>query len=140
MNSEVSAQTRREQMRAQSRKEAECIFKLAGFEIRHTWELANGYWPDAPDYDDVRTPWWLFLTDMGPIRIGRRKRVIEIDWRACDVRGEVTEDEVTKENYLVHAYSSEKAIEYMRALRALSPGREGIVIQCPDCLENIRCA
>jgi hypothetical protein len=113
----VSIQTKREQMRLRSREETECILKLAGFEIRHTWELANGYWPDAPDYDDVRTPWWLFWTEIGPIRIGRRKRVIEIDWRACEVRCEVTKDNVTKENYLVHAWTPEKAVEYMRALR-----------------------
>lgn len=92
---------------------------LAGFVVRKSWELANGYWPDHPDYDDVREPWWLFLTDLGLIRIGWRKRVIAIDWEACEVRGIVTDDDVTKDATSVHAWKVEKAVEYLRALRRL---------------------
>lgn len=107
-------------MREQSRETMESIFKLAGFPIRHMWELANGYWPLHPDYDNVRQPWWLVETDIGLIKIGKRKKVLSISWEACRVRGIVTTDEVTKEETLVHAWVVEKAIEYLRELRRLA--------------------
>ena len=110
----------RESMRTRSREEAESIVKLAGFTIRHTWELANGYWPDSQTYDDIRTPWWLFMTDVGPIRIGWRKPVLEIDWSACDVRGVVTDADVTKGDSYVHAWKVEDAVACMRELRRLA--------------------
>ena len=66
---------RREEMRTTSREEVLSILALAGLKPTRTWELANGYWPDAPDYDDVRYPWWLAQTSIGLIRIGRRKRL-----------------------------------------------------------------
>lgn len=117
---DASVQTRREEMRTRSRDEAESILKLAGFELIHTWELANGYWPDSPNYDDVRRPWWLFMTQIGPVQIGWRKNVLHIQWSACKFRGIVTEDDVTKEPTCVHAWSVEKAITYMRELRKLA--------------------
>lgn len=110
----------RDEMRKRSREEVTSIACLAGFKVERMWELANGYWPDAPDYDDVRRPWWLLQTEIGLVRIGWRKRVIEIDWEACAVRGVVTADEVTKEDSLVHAYSVEKAVTYLRELRRLA--------------------
>ncbi|MDE2022221.1 MAG: hypothetical protein KGI71_04925 [Patescibacteria group bacterium] len=119
---EPSIQTRREDMRRRSKEEAESIMRLAGFTILHVWELTNGYWPDAPEYDDVRTPWWLFLTDVGPIQIGWRKRVLHIEWSACAFRGVVTEDNVTKEDTYVHAYAVEKAVEYLREMRRQAGG------------------
>jgi hypothetical protein len=105
-------------MRKRTREEAESIMRLAGFEVSRVWELANGYWPDAADYDEIRKPWWLFLTEIGPIQIGWRKRVLHIQWDACKVRAVVTDDDVTKETSLVHAWSPEKAITYLRQLRA----------------------
>jgi hypothetical protein len=108
---------KREEMRERSRKEADAIMALAGFEVRAVWELANQYWPDNPEYDDVRTPWWLFLTEIGPIQIGSRKRVLHIEWSTCAVRAVVTSDDVTKESTYVHAWSVEKAVEYLKALR-----------------------
>lgn len=113
----LSAQSRRERRHKSSKEEAEAIFRLAGFTVTRIWELANGYWPRSPDYDDVRDPWWLFQTEIGLVQIGWRKRVMHIQWDACEVRAVVTEDEVTKENYYVHAYSTEKAVEYLKALR-----------------------
>lgn len=108
---------KRQSMRDESLKKVKALLDLAGFETRHVYELANGYWPDHPNYDDVREPWWLAFTDVGPIRFGRRKRVLEIDWALCEFRGVITTDEVTKGNHYVHAWSMEKALEYMNALR-----------------------
>jgi hypothetical protein len=113
-------QSHREDMRKKTREEAESIMKLAGFEIRHVWELANGYWPDGPTYDAVRKPWWLFFTEIGPVEIGWRKNVLQICWPACAVRGLVTQDDVSKEETWVHAWRPEKAIEYLRELRQLA--------------------
>ena len=110
-------QARREAMRKQTHEEAEAIVKLAGFNVLAKWELANGYWPDSPDYDDVRRPWWLFLTEIGPVRLGWRKKVLELDWEKCAVRAVVTADNVTKSETYVHAWSTEKAVEYLKALR-----------------------
>lgn len=116
----LDVQCRREEMRKKSLEQAESIVKLAGFDIYHAWELANRYWPNNPAYDDVRMPWWLFLTDIGPVQLGWRKKVIHIEWSACAFRGVVTEDNVTKEITCVHAWSVEKAVEYMRALRTMA--------------------
>jgi hypothetical protein len=111
---------KRIERRNASRKEAESILLLAGFTVKHVWELANGYWPDSPDYDDARTPWWLFLTEIGPVQIGWRKRVLHIEWSTCAVRSIVTTDDVTKTFTYVHAYRVEKAVEYLRNLRQIA--------------------
>jgi hypothetical protein len=108
---------RREKMRDESRSEVESMLTLAGLKPGRMWELANGYWPLAPHYDDVRRPWWLARTSIGLIEIGRRKRVISISWNATDVRAVVTEDDVTKEDTMVHAWSVAKAVEYLTRLR-----------------------
>src|SRR5262245_23876668 len=97
---EYKVAAQRKKMREDSRDEIESIVKLSGFKMLHMWELVNQYWGDYPGNDSVRTPWWLVMTEIGPIRIGRRKRVIEIDWNACAARAIVTEDEVTKEKAL----------------------------------------
>ena len=116
---------RREEMRTTSREEVLSILALAGLKPTRTWELANGYWPDAPDYDDVRYPWWLAQTSIGLIRIGRRKRVIAIDWEATAIEAVVTKDDVTKGPKMVHAWETAKAVEYLQRLREMTtPGRD----------------
>lgn len=121
---EVERASRRAILRLETKAESKDIMTLAGFTVLYTWELANGYWPDAPDYDDVRRPWWLFLTEIGLIQIGNRKRVLHIQWSTCLVRAIVTEDDVTKSQEYVHAHSTEKAVEYMKALRAAAERKE----------------
>lgn len=64
----------------------------------------------------VRDPWWLVLTPRGHVRIGWRKRVIAIDWQASDVHFCPTKDDVTKSDSSVHAWTEEKALEYLKAL------------------------
>lgn len=91
--------THREQMVTKTREEVTSILTLAGLRPERMWELANGYWPLAPSYDDVRSPWWLAQTSIGLIRIGSRKRVVSIEWDACKVRGIVTTDDVTKRHH-----------------------------------------
>lgn len=94
----------------------EAMFKLARIEILGHWELANEYWPRS--YSDLvlSNPWWLVKTHAGLVKIGWRKRVINIDWSDTQIRQVLTDDRVTKEPHLVHAATEEKAIEYLKAL------------------------
>lgn len=98
--------------------EAKSLFTLAGIPVLAHWKLANEYWPDAPDYYETKakSPWWLMKTSRGLIRIGWRKRVIEIDWSDTDIRKVVTTDDVTKDQESVHAWTALKAAEYLTAL------------------------
>ncbi|RYF31382.1 MAG: hypothetical protein EOO23_02775 [Comamonadaceae bacterium] len=100
-----------EQMRA--------LMLLAGFNVEQVWKLQNGYWPDVESYAEVRrnSPWWLIKTQFGLVRMGWRKRVISIDWSATARVADVTKDDVTKEETMVHAYSHHKAVEYLSELR-----------------------
>ena len=107
----------RERMRDESREEVESALALAGLRPERMWELANHYWPLAPTYDDVRRPWWLAQTSIGLIRMGWRKRVISIDWESTAHRVLVTNDDVTKSETMVHAYSRSKMVEYLTRLR-----------------------
>jgi hypothetical protein len=114
---ERAMHNRREQMVTETREEVTSILTLAGLRPERMWELANGYWPLAPTYDDVRSPWWLAQTSIGLIRIGSRKRVISIDWEATPIEATVTDDDVSKGPKMVHAYSTAKAVEYLTRLR-----------------------
>lgn len=91
------------------------LFALIDIPIRNMWELPNNYWPDTPEYADIRrdNPWWLVKTDRGCVRIGHRKRVTSFEWHDTDIHKEITEDDVTKDEQMVHAYSYRKLIEYM---------------------------
>ncbi len=52
------------------------------------------------------------------VQIGWRKRVINIDWTDTPIRKVLTEDDVTKSESMVHAYSTMKALEYLTAFGA----------------------
>lgn len=96
------------------------VLSVAGIKVLADWELPNDYWPDALEYDDVRTPWWLMLTRYGLLRIGRRKSVDSFDWEATKYRFKVTEDDVTKTETMVHAWSDSKLTEYVTRFRGLA--------------------
>lgn len=89
------------------------LFKMAGFSVVHCKEITNQY---RSSYDD---PWLLIQTEYGVIIIGNRKRVINIDWTFCPFRGVITEDEVTKNDNLIHAWSYEDALKYLTNLNKL---------------------
>ena len=63
-------------------------------------------------------------TPYGLMRIGYRKRVIEIDWSDTDIRGLVTDDAVTKTVTLVHAWSDEDVIKYLKEWKNLAEGEK----------------
>jgi hypothetical protein len=133
--------------------EVRSLFTLAGIEVTRFWKLPNGYQGDLQalaesvelpsTYNDtetlltypalqflsaavraMRNPWWLVKTPAGMIEIGWRKRVISIDWTDTNVRTTITSDDVTKSTTMVHAWSIEKALEYLKALRAAMKANE----------------
>lgn len=104
-------------------QQVRAIFLLASIEVSGVYKTENNYWPSAPSYDDVRrkNPWWLVKTPAGLVHIGWRKRVISIDWSDTSIRQEVTSDDVTKSETLVHAWSYAKAVEYLADLGRQMP-------------------
>ena len=102
-----------------TREQVHGLFTLAGVPVLRMWELPNGYWPRVPEYQEYRDkqPWWLVKTPAGLVEIGWRKRVIMIDWSDTGVVvSDVTSDDVTKTGAMVHAWSIEDALKYLRAL------------------------
>ena len=97
-------------------EKVKALFLLAGIEVLKLWKLENKYWPSAYVDMIMANPWWLVRTPFGLVEIGDRKRVTNIDWSDTDIRVVVTEDDVTKNETMVHAYSDEKIIEYLKAL------------------------
>lgn len=95
------------------------LFLLTGIEVLNLWQIENQYWPDAYVEERKRSPWFLVKTRDGIVRIGWRKSVLSIDWSDTPIHLVVTEDNVTKEEQLVHAYSYAKAVEYLQALARL---------------------
>lgn len=96
-----------------TRAQVESLVTLAGVTYRKVYETPNQYWLGK---NEIKGPWWLIVTQYGIIRIGWRKRVIEIDWSDTGRSLVVTKDDVTKEPMLVHAWGYPKALEYLTAL------------------------
>jgi len=68
-------------------------------------------------------PWFIVETQWGPIRMGWRKRVINIDWSNSQIKHDGTvlfkkayDNRITIWETGAHAYGKEQAIEYLRAL------------------------
>lgn len=95
----------------------EAMFLLSGIAVTQMYEIKNRYWPDGSRYDNVRSPWFLAKTDLGLIVIGYRKRVLSIDWSDTKVKAIVITDNVTKDDYSVHAWTTVKAVEYLTNLQ-----------------------
>lgn len=94
------------------------LFELAGFEPSVFTAIPNGYWGEGKWY---ATPWYKVETPFGVIRIGWRKRVINIDWGATgkDFKVFFHKEDVTKWEHGIHAWGFAKAAEYLGALRSL---------------------
>ena len=103
--------------RLADKQEVFALFLTAGLPVERLWELPNGYWPDGEKYDDIRTPWWLCRTSIGLIRVGWRKKVLDIDWTDTGIESIVTTDKVTKNTLMVHAWTMDKAVAYLIELR-----------------------
>lgn len=85
------------------------LFKLADIPVNQHWSIENGYYGNKAD-------WLLAQTPLGLIKIGWRKRVINIDWSATGI-SYLIKDDVTKDKYFCHAWSYADAITYLSGLR-----------------------
>lgn len=77
--------------------------------------IPNEYHPD----DLYFPPWMLVETPYGRIRLGWRKRVINLDWgestlKTLNVAEIFADEDVTKLESGIHAWSEDKAVEYLR--------------------------
>jgi hypothetical protein len=95
------------------------LFKSAGFDPIYVEVIGNEYCSEACCY---KYPWIIVTTNKGRIKLGWRKRVMNLDWSDLDIevdgqdlfKGEKT---TTGKDY-VHCWSKEKAIEYLRKLNS----------------------
>ena len=105
-------------------KEKEDILNLFGDNKIFVEEIPNGY---CSRYCCKHLPWFIVTTKAGRIKLGWRKRVIEIDWSdsICKTTAKelFPEENVTKgdfENpFYIHAWGLEKAQEYINNLLKL---------------------
>lgn len=67
-------------------------------------------------------PWFVVTTEIGRFKIGWRKRVINIDWTETIVQRSAEElfpdENVTKSDRHIHAWSLEDAQRYVNAIKA----------------------
>lgn len=103
----------------EKRKQTEALFIATGWKVERMWRLGEHYGPcDVRYFHYIHThPWWLIQTSLGLIKFGPRKRVHVIDWEAASFRGIITEDNVTKGESFVHAWTRETILEYLCKLR-----------------------
>lgn len=104
----------------------EAVFLLSGIEYTDVYAIKNEY---ECCYDK---PWFLFKTEYGLIKIGWRKRVINIDWTDTKYSGLISSDNVTMGGNYIHAYGYHKAIEYLQELQ------NRIYIMRRDLKENLK--
>lgn len=105
-----------------SREEMTGAFRKAGFPQAQLLSIPNEYCPC-----DTCPPWYrVQVDDLTPFTIGWRKRVISIDWSetTVDLLHLFEGEDVTKERHLIHAWSYDKASEYLaKILPALGAKR-----------------
>ena len=95
------------------------LFKSAGFNTIHVETIDNEYCSESCCY---KYPWVIVTTPKGRIKIGWRKRVMNLDWSESDIKDigtELFKDEntTTGKDY-IHCWSKEKAIEYLKKLNS----------------------
>lgn len=79
-------------------------------------ELPNGY---CSDWCCTHLPWFRITTTKGRVEIGWRKRVINIEWEervAGTAASLFPNEEVTKGERSIHAWSVEDAARYMKEI------------------------
>lgn len=104
-------------MKARHRAEIARIYEVAGVTTIYVEELPNGY---CPNPCCLNRPWFRVTSAIGHVVIGWRKRVISIDWKDSLVKksGEelFPDENVTRSETGIHAWSVQKATEYVRRL------------------------
>lgn len=80
-------------------------------------------WQEIPnEYTQIGYPWYLVATNRGIIKVGWRKRVIELNWEGSFIEqsavGLFPNEDVTRSGRLIHTWSYEKLLEYVQILLA----------------------
>lgn len=100
-------------------KEREEILSVFGDRTIFVEEIPNGY---CPNYCCKHLPWFVVTTNKGRIKIGWRKRVINIDWSDSiipyEAESHFPNENTTKYEKTIHAWGLEKAKEYIDKLLA----------------------
>lgn len=115
----VTAQTdpKAPMTRAVYRDEVVEIYARAGAGTIYIEELPNEYCKRACC---LNRPWFRVTSALGHVVIGRRKRVFSIDWKdsrvALDGHVLFPDEDVTRWETGIHAWSVDKAVEYVRRL------------------------
>lgn len=78
-------------------------------------------------------PWMIVTTKIGHIKIGYRKNVIVIDWsRTKETKNSTilfAEEDVTKSDKMIHAWSIEKAAEYLDEIfKSVANDKKGVFL------------
>ena len=103
-----------------AREQKEKILALfAGRDI-FVEEIPNGY---CSQPCCVNLPWFVVTTSIGHVKLGWRKHVIEINWEKTLQKKKADElfpgEDVTKDNYYIHAWGYDKAKEYLDVIHKL---------------------
>lgn len=96
------------------------LLLLAGVPYTAEFEIKNGYhgYSSDPIYCQ---PWLMIMTKWGAVKIGWRKRVINIDWRDSnypDALVEPPESWITHDKGFIHCYGYEQAITALKGMMA----------------------
>jgi hypothetical protein len=103
-------------------EDARTTFRAAGLGPVYVREIDNEYC--GPKCCPHRV-WLLVTTPVGVIKIGWRKHVMAIDWSASDVTATASDlfpdEDVTKGARMIHAYSYDKATDYLTKIGEAKP-------------------
>lgn len=106
--------------------EASATFTKAGFSDVIFREIPNEYCPPAAHCATCASrPWLRVITRNGQFKFGWRKRVLHLEWTDSFITETAErlfpEEDVTKYDWVIHAWSYEKAVEYLTKIRAADP-------------------
>ena len=106
-----------ESIKSQVKEEKDGVLSVFGDNAIYVEEIPNGYSND--EYFKM-FPWFIITTKLGRIKIGWRKRVIEIDWSDSAIVFEADDifptEDTTKIGKLIHAWDYEQAKRYIDVL------------------------
>jgi hypothetical protein len=93
----------------------ERLLQTAGFTNFLLHPIPNEYWANLPD-TYWASYWFKVETPFGTFKLGRRKRVWNLDWSDTSLREIISDDAVTKEVTLIHAWKEEDLQKYLSTL------------------------
>lgn len=106
-----------------TRAELDAAITLAGIKACRVEEVQNGYDRDDP------SPWFVIFTPEGQLRVGPRKRVIELNWVLTNRRTYLGPREgpfskSTSETILIHLDSKFELAQYLEKWLQAKPAEE----------------